>query len=47
MITLQTPANITPITDKDGRLTLEGIVLFQQMIAKIAELEARIVVGGL
>jgi len=47
MITLETPSQITQLIDANGRLTIEGAKLFQQMVAKIAELEARIVVGGL
>ena len=47
MITLQTPNNIIPITDKNGRLTVEGVKVFQEMVAKIAELNARLVAGGL
>jgi len=43
-VTVEQPNNIERYIDANGRLTLEGIKLFQRIVAAINDHEARIVV---
>lgn len=42
-VTVKEPSHLEQFTDKDGRPTFEAQKYFQQLQAKIAELEARLV----
>lgn len=43
-VTAKLPTDIEQYFDKDGRLTHDGIRFFQQIIRKLEDLEARVVV---